>query len=74
MDLRLGGSMNQRKNTSQWLVVIFCIGFLILNYPLLSLYGNAQTVAGIPIFYIALFLAWAILIGCVALVIERQGK
>jgi len=66
--------MNQPKNTGQWLIVLFCIGLLLFNYPLLALYSKSETVAGIPFFYVALFLAWAALIGLVAFVIERQSN
>lgn len=66
--------MNRAKNNGQWLIVIFVIGLLLLNYPLLALYGGSQTIAGIPLFFVALFLTWAALIGLVALVIERQEQ
>jgi hypothetical protein len=56
---------------SQRLVAVFALGVLLLNFPLLALWDGQARVWGIPLFPLALFGIWALLIGCVALVVER---
>jgi hypothetical protein len=53
------------------LVAAFLLGLLLFNYPLLALFNRAGTAFGIPLLYAYIFLAWALLIGLLALVIER---
>ena len=53
------------------LVALFVLGWLLLNYPLLALFGRLGAVSGIPALYLYLFIAWAALIALVALVAER---
>jgi hypothetical protein len=54
------------------LVAAFLLGLLLFNYPLLALFNRAVVVFGIPLLYAYIFLAWALLIGLLALVIERS--
>lgn len=56
----------------QRLVALFCGGLLALNYPLLALWDPAATLAGLPLFPLALFGLWAVLIGALAWLLERQ--
>jgi hypothetical protein len=51
---------------------LFLFGCLLLNYPLLSLFNRVRTVLGVPIMYFWLFSVWALLIGLLALVVERK--
>ena len=53
------------------LVALFLAGALAFNYPLLALFDRAVIVLGIPVLYVYIFCAWALLIGLLALVIER---
>ena len=55
------------------LVALFLVGALLLNYPFLALFDRAATVLGIPVLYVYMFGAWALLIALLALVIERKG-
>lgn len=57
---------------NQRLVALFLLGCLLFNYPLLSLFNQLDTVLGIPVLYAYLFVAWAALIGLLALVIEKK--
>ena len=57
----------------QRLAALFLLGFLLFNYPLLSLFADRGTVFGIPLLYAYVFLVWALLIGLMALVVERRG-
>ena len=55
----------------QRLVVIFLVGVLLFNYPLLALFNRATESFGIPVLYAYIFSAWALLIALLALVVER---
>jgi hypothetical protein len=56
----------------QRLVALFLLGFLLLNYPLLNLFAGSGQVLGIPVLYAYVFAVWALLIGLMALVIEKR--
>ena len=56
----------------QRLVALFLLGFLLLNYPLLNLFAGSGQVLGIPVLYAYVFAVWALLIGLMALVIEKH--
>jgi len=57
----------------QRLVALFLLGFLLLNYPLLNLFASAGQVLGIPVLYAYVFTVWALLIGLMALVVEKRS-
>jgi len=57
----------------QRLVALFLLGFLLLNYPLLNLFSGAGQVLGIPVLYAYVFTVWALLIGLMALVVEKRS-
>ncbi len=56
----------------QRLVAVFLLGALLFNYPLLSLFNRTAYLAGVPVLYLYIFGAWALLIGLAALVVERS--
>lgn len=56
----------------QRLLALFALGVLLLNFPLLALWDHAHTVGGLPLFPLALFALWALLIGLLALVLETS--
>lgn len=57
----------------QRLVALFLLGCLLLNYPLLNLFSGQGEIFGVPVLYVYLFAVWALLIGLMALVVERPG-
>lgn len=59
--------------TAERLLALFVAGWLLLNYPLLALFGRLGTVAGVPALYLYLFVAWALLIAGIALVLGRDA-
>lgn len=59
--------------TAERLLALFVADWLLLNYPLLALFGRLGTVAGIPALYLYLFVAWALLIAGIALVLGRDA-
>lgn len=58
----------------QRLAALFLLGCLLLNYPLLSLFAGRETILGIPLLYAFVFLVWALLIGLMALVVEKRNE
>jgi hypothetical protein len=61
----------RRNRRGQRLIALACLGGLLLNYPLLSLFNGERTVLGVPLLYAYLFAAWAALIALLAIVVER---
>jgi hypothetical protein len=56
----------------QRLVALFLAGCLLLNYPIFSLFAGAARIAGVPLLYVYIFFAWALLIALMAFVVERN--
>jgi hypothetical protein len=63
--------MRRSGTTGQRLAAIFMMGCVLLNYPILSLFSRREDVAGIPLLYVYVFAAWTVLIGLMAMVVER---
>jgi hypothetical protein len=59
---------------TQRLLALFAVGWLLLNFPLLTLWDRGVTVAGIPLLPAALFGGWILLIGVAAWVVEAPGE
>ena len=56
---------------------LFALGLLIFNPPVLSIFSVEIEVFGLPLLYLYLFVAWALLIGLLALnagAAERRSK
>jgi len=64
--------MNKPYIKTQRLAALFALGALLFNYPLLALFNRALVVAGVPLLYLYVFLAWALLITLLALVVEKK--
>lgn len=47
------------------------LGALLFNYPILALFNKEGFVFGIPLLYAYIFVAWALLVAAMALVVER---
>lgn len=58
----------------QRLVALFLLGGLLFNYPVLSLFAGNTEVLDIPLLYLYLFAAWGVLIGLMALIVERTEQ
>ena len=57
---------------SQRLTALFAAGWLLLNFPLMGLWSTDITVAGIPLFPLALFVIWGGTIATVAWWMEAR--
>jgi hypothetical protein len=58
---------------NQRLLALFAAGWLLLNFPLLTLWDRGMTLAGIPLMPAALFGGWALLIAATAWIAEAPG-
>jgi hypothetical protein len=58
---------------SERLVALAVLGFLLFDYPLLSLFSSDERVLGVPVLYAYLLTSWTLLIGLMALAVRRSG-
>jgi len=63
--------MNQTL-VSQRLLALFFAGGLLFNFPLIALWDRDVQWLGIPLFPLALFVLWGLLIALLAWIVERQ--
>jgi len=64
--------MNPSGITRQRLAAVFLLGCALLNYPLLSLFNKSGEIFDVPLLFIYIFAAWAVLIALMAYVIEKR--
>jgi hypothetical protein len=56
------------------LVLLFVVGVLLLNYPVLAIFNRSTTIGGMPGLYLYLFAVWALGIGAVWLLARRRWE
>ena len=66
--------MNRSWLTGQRLVVLFLLGCVLLNFPVLSLFERAARLLGVPLLYLYIYGVWLLLIAAMALIIERRAE
>ncbi|MCG4454318.1 hypothetical protein LJY18_13545 [Pseudomonas sp. MMS21-TM103] len=66
--------MANRTLRAQRLVALFMLGCLLFSYPLLALFDSGGEVFGIPLLFAYLFVAWALLIVAMILVVECSSQ
>jgi hypothetical protein len=59
------------EKKAQRFVALCMLGMLAFNFPILALFNVPGTLAGVPVLYAYIFVAWAALIALMALVAER---
>ena len=65
-------NMNKPNVKGQRLIALFLLGNLLFNYPLLALFNRAETLLGVPVLYVYVFGAWALLIALLAHIAEKR--
>ncbi len=65
--------MKQPGIDHQRLLALFLLGWALFNFPLLSIFNRAATLFGIPVLYVYIFVAWAVVIALAAWIVERHG-
>ena len=56
------------------LIALFLLGVVLVNFPLLAVVDAGDRLFGLPALFAYLFGAWALLIGCLALIVEGRGR
>ncbi len=64
--------MIRRGIVNQRLVAVFLLAWLLLGFPLLSLFDRPETIAGIPVLIVYLSTVWIGIIVLLALIVERR--
>ena len=65
---------SSRDRDRQRVIAVFLLGCLLFSYPLLALFDVPASVAGVPLLYAYLFVAWAGLIVLIAGVSGRSRR
>jgi hypothetical protein len=65
--------MKRAGTTGQRLAAIFAMGAILFNYPILSIFARDAELGGVPLLYVYVFVTWTLVIGLMALVVERPG-
>lgn len=66
--------MKDHRLLVQRLLALFAAGALLFDFPLLRVWLTEGTVFGLPLLGVALFVAWAGLIGSLAWLMESRGS
>ncbi len=61
-----------RQQSREYTVILFIVGALALNYPVLELFDRPWLPFGIPLLYLYLYLVWLALIIVLIMVVERS--
>lgn len=56
----------------QRLIALCMLGALLFNFPVLALFNMPDVLFGVPVLYAYIFIAWAVLIGLMAYVADRD--
>jgi hypothetical protein len=65
--------MAQNSNKNKQLISLFFLGFLMLNYPILSLFNIRSFVLGIPLLCLYIFSIWFSLILLISITTYRPN-
>lgn len=57
------------KLVGQRLGLVFLLGLLLFNDPVLSLFDRSSQLGGLPLVYVYLMVAWTVLIGLIGLTV-----
>jgi hypothetical protein len=64
--------MEDFEAKGQRLIALCMLGCILFNFPILALFNVPGNVLGVPVLYAYLFIAWALLIGLMAWVVEKR--
>lgn len=64
--------MSRNATRTKRVIGLFLLGYLLFNYPLITLVDLPQTVLGIPLLYGYIFGVWFILIFLTALIVRSN--
>jgi hypothetical protein len=62
--------MSDFESKGQRFVAVCMFGVLLFNYPILALFNVSGVLLGVPMLYVYMFVAWAVLIALMAWIAE----
>jgi hypothetical protein len=62
------------KTVGEKLMLLFVLGALLLNVPVLAIFNRAATLGGVPVLYLYLFGVWAVGIAAVYVLARRRWE
>jgi hypothetical protein len=62
------------KESGSKLAILFVVGALVLNFPVLAIFNRSATVAGVPLLYLYLFGVWLAGIAAVYVLSRASGE
>lgn len=65
--------MSPDSRKTRRLAGVFLLGWVLLNYPILSIFNLPTSWEGIPFVYVYVFATWTLIIGLLAIV-TRSGR
>ncbi len=57
---------------NQRLLALFILGWILFNYPIMSVFDRHADAFGIPVLYVYLFATWGLVIALLIWIIEYQ--
>ncbi len=66
--------MNPTHRITLRLALVFCLGLLLYNYPLMSIFGVQSSIANFPVLYLYIFGTWLLIICVIGYLVERQRR
>jgi hypothetical protein len=61
-----------RQQSKEYIVILFIVGILALNYPMLDLFDRPWMPFGVPLLYLYLYLMWFVLIVLLIVVVQHS--
>lgn len=58
----------------QRLIMVFLVGVVLLNYPVITIANRAITLGGVPLLYAYLFAVWGVLIVLAGWIVEQSSR
>lgn len=56
------------------LILLTLAGLLLFGYPFLAVFSGPRRIAGIPLLYVYLFVAWGLFIAAIARLVDPGGR
>jgi hypothetical protein len=66
--------MSEETRRHDRLFGLFLLGLVLVNPPLLMLFGGGWTLFGLPLLYLYVFAVWLSIIAAIACLVERRRR
>jgi hypothetical protein len=61
-----------RQQSKEYIVILFIVGIVAINYPMLELFDRPWMPFGVPLLYLYLYLVWFALIVLLVVVVQHS--